>query len=118
MNDDVDRSALAARLKNAREYAGFSQEEVSGYLKISRSAVSLLENGARRVDALELTRLAKLYQRSMEELTGQERSPPESEPIKMVARAAQELTPEDQSEVLRFAQFLRQRRSASREPKT
>lgn len=116
MNDDTDRTALGARLKNAREYAGFSQEEVASYLKISRSAVSLLESGARRVDALELKRLATLYQRSMEELTDQEQPPPDNESVKMVARAAQMLSPEDQSEVLRFAQFLRQRKSGSREP--
>lgn len=111
MNDDADRSALGARLKNAREYAGFSQEEVATYLNIPRSAVSLLESGARRVEALELKRLAKLYQRSMEELTEQEQPPPDSESVKLVARAARDLTPEDQTEVLKFAQFLRQRRS-------
>ena len=110
MGDDTDRSALGARLKEAREYAGFSQEEVAKYLGVPRSAISLIENGMRRLDILELRKLAKLCETSIDELTGAEqRDDAEPDSIKMVARAAAELTPDDRSEVLRFAQFLRSR---------
>jgi transcriptional regulator with XRE-family HTH domain len=112
MSEDADRAALGARLKDAREYRGFSQEDVAKYLGVSRSAISLIESGARRLDILELRKLAKLYECRIEELTG-EQPPEEKEPdsIKMVARAAAALSAEDRSEVLRFAQFLQTRKT-------
>jgi transcriptional regulator with XRE-family HTH domain len=112
MTQDTDRTALGDRLREAREYLGFSQEEVAKYLEVPRSAISLIETGTRRVDILELTKLAKLYQRSLAELTG-EQSVQVAEPdsIQMVARAAAKLSPEDQSEVLRFAQFLQSKKA-------
>jgi transcriptional regulator with XRE-family HTH domain len=113
MSDDKDRTALGVRLKEAREYRGFSQEEVAKYLGVPRSAISLIETGDRRLDVLEIRKLTQLYECSIEELTGEiplEESEPSS--IKMVARAAADLSPEDRSEVLRFAQFLKSRKAA------
>jgi transcriptional regulator with XRE-family HTH domain len=114
MNEDaVDRVALGERLRAAREYLGFSQEEVGKYLGVPRSAVSLIESGIRRIDILELRRLAKLYQRSVAELTGEAQGQ-QTEPnsVMMVARAAATVSPEDRSEVLRFAEFLQSRKAA------
>lgn len=113
----IDRAAFSARLKEAREYRGFSQEEVALHLGVPRTAISLMESGSRRVSALELLRLAKLYQTTMEYLTGHEQdefygqddSQPES--IQLVARAAAELSPSDHKEVLRFVEFLQSRKS-------
>lgn len=116
MREDTDRAALGARLKDAREYRGFSQEDVAKYLGVSRSAISLIESGARRLDVLELKKLATLYECSIEDLTGaQPGQPAQPDSIKMVARAAAALSPEDQSEVLRFAQFLQTRRLGNQE---
>ena len=109
MTNRDDRSELGTRLREAREYRGFSQEEVASHLGISRSAVSLLETGNRRLEALELRKLARLYQCKMEELTGDNPLPSPPESVRMVARAAAELSPEDRDEVLRFAEFLRSR---------
>ena len=112
MNDEETiRKALSTRLKEAREYRGFSQEEVARYLQTPRTAISLMESGSRRVSALELSRLAKLYQTSMESLTGQEPEEAEPESVRLVARAAAKLSAKDRDEVLRFAQFLRTRTS-------
>jgi transcriptional regulator with XRE-family HTH domain len=112
MSESTDRAALGARLKEAREYRGFSQEEVAGYLGVPRSAISLIESGSRRLDVLELRRLAELYKTTMEALTGahQEEPAPEPESVRLVARAAADLSPEDRDEVLRFAQFLRSKK--------
>ncbi|MFN0008317.1 MAG: helix-turn-helix domain-containing protein [Planctomycetota bacterium] len=116
MSEDTDRAALGAQLKEAREYRGFSQEDVAKYLGVPRSAVSLIESGVRRLDILELKKLAKLYECRIEELTGEQQSrATEPDSIKMVARATAALSPEDQSEVLRFAQFLQTRKSGKQE---
>jgi len=111
MKNVTDRVALGARLKEAREYRGFSQDEVARHLGVPRSAISLMETGGRRVDALELQKLATLYQTNMDELTGHERRDAEPESVRLVARAAAELSPDDRDEVLRFAQFLRSRKA-------
>jgi transcriptional regulator with XRE-family HTH domain len=116
VSEDTDRATLGARLKDAREYRGFSQEDVAKYLGVSRSAISLIENGARRLDILELKKLATLYETTIEELTGEKPGQAaEPDSIKMVARAAAALSPEDRSEVLRFAQFLQTRKSGKEE---
>ena len=118
MNEDnhgqqAKRITLSTRLKEAREYCGFTQEEVAAHLGLPRTAISLMESGARRVEAMELQRLARLYQMNMESLTGpdQESPSPEPESVRLVARAAAELSVTDRREVLRFAQFLRSRKS-------
>ena len=54
------------------KYLGLKQEEVASYLKIQWTALSDIESGRRRVEALELTRLAKLYQQSVSYFTGED----------------------------------------------
>lgn len=111
MSEEKDRVALGARLKDAREYRGFSQEEVASYLGISRSAISLIETGVRGLDFLELKKLAKLYKCTIEELSGEKNEIfGDTESVRLVARATSALTKEDQDEVLRFAQFLSSRK--------
>ena len=110
-NEHANRVSLSARLKETREYCGFTQEEVAAHLDVPRTAISLIENGARRVGALELQRLAKLYQTTMEKLTGHDQETPEPESVRLVARATAELSVNDREEVLRFAQFLQSRKS-------
>jgi len=108
--EDRDRAALGARLKEMRDYRGLSQEEVAKCLGVPRSAVSLMESGTRRLEALELKKLASLYQCGMDELTGSAAPEVQTEEIKMVARATAKLSAEDQAEVLRFAEFLQSKR--------
>ena len=110
-NEHANRVSLSARLKETREYCGFTQEEVAAHLDVPRTAISLIENGARRVGALELQRLAKLYQTTMEKLTGHDQETPEPDSVRLVARATAELSVNDREEVLRFAQFLQSRKS-------
>lgn len=105
------QAILSERLKEAREYRGLSQEEVARHLSVPRSAVSLIESGSRRVTAAELSRLAKLYQTTMESLAGHDREASEPESVRLLARAASELSARDRDEVLRFAQFLRSRKT-------
>ena len=107
---EVDRQDLARRLKEAREYLELSQDEVASALSVPRSAISMLENGQRRVEALELKRLAEIYQRPIAFFTGEDREPAAlPEAVQHLARTAAKLTDRDREELQRFAEFLRLR---------
>src|SRR5258707_13816348 len=73
--DAESRRRLADRLREARKYLGLKQEEVANYLKIPRTALTDIENGQRRVEAIELTRLAKLYRQPAAYFTGEGERP-------------------------------------------
>lgn len=60
------RKFLSARLIEARESAGLSQQEVAKTEIISQSEISKIENGQRRVEFLLLIELAKLYSKSLD----------------------------------------------------
>jgi len=104
---DQARLDMAARLKEAREYLGLSQEDVARVLVISRPAVSLMEAGERRVEAMELEKLARLYGQSQEYFTSGRDSSVDGESVGHLQRALKGLSAKDLSEVARFAQFLK-----------
>ena len=112
VGEERDRKGLAERLREAREYLGFSQEEVANFLGIARSALSNIETGQRRVEALELKKLASLYKRPVSFFTGGDESEELAltEDVAHLAKKAAELTPEDRAELGRFADFLRSRK--------
>jgi transcriptional regulator with XRE-family HTH domain len=109
---DSDRRMLAERLKEAREYVGLKQEDVAKKLRIPRSALSNIEAGSRKVDAIELAKLAKLYQRPAGWFTGEASNSTADKMLKEVAhlaRAAATLSQQDRAELARFADFLKSR---------
>lgn len=108
---DRERTALAERLRTAREAAGLSQEEVAQQLGLPRPAISQIENGNRKVQALELARLAKLYGSPLSFFADEE--PVGSKRLDALHRTASALSEKDRSEVLRFAEFLRQKSAAT-----
>ncbi len=110
-----DRKAMGDRLREAREYLGFSQEDVASYLGVPRSALSLIETGTRKVDALELKKLAGLYKRPVAYFTGEEGEEEYGEEVAHLARKARELSPEDRAELGRFADFLRAKKQSKGE---
>lgn len=61
----LDLGALGRRLAAARENAGLSQEQAASAVGLPRSALSLIESGARALSTLELAGLAKLYNRAI-----------------------------------------------------
>ena len=106
-----DRKTLGERLREAREYLGFSQEEVATFLGVSRSALSNMETGQRKVEALELKKLAGLYKRTVSHFTGEEAEGLTIEAdVAHLARKASELSADDREELGRFADFLRARK--------
>lgn len=114
-NDDdaVARQRLGDRLKEARKYLGLKQEEVATYLKIPRTALTDIESGQRRVEAIELTRLARLYRQPAAYFTGEDESS-SNLPIDVahLARQVANLSQQDREELGRFAEYLRTRSRA------
>ena len=100
-----DQEKLAERLREAREYLGLSQEFVAQQTSISRVAISAIENGKRKVEALELTALAALYKYPVTYFFDGALEEPSS--VRAIARAATSLTDKDREQVLQFAQFLK-----------
>ncbi len=114
--DDAERKQLGERLRETRKYLGLKQEEVAAYLKIQRTALSDIESGQRRVEALELTRLAKLYQQPVSYFTGEDAAAAAlPADVAHIARQAADLSAQDRGELGRFAEYLRARSQAPRE---
>jgi transcriptional regulator with XRE-family HTH domain len=108
--DAVERRRLGDRLKEARKYLGLRQEEVATYLKIPRTALTDIESGQRRVEAIELSRLARLYRQPVAFFTGEDAASA-SLPVDVVhiARQVADLSQQDRDELGRFAEYLRSR---------
>ena len=109
-DDTTDRQNLGTLLREAREYLGLSQDDVAKYLGIPRTALSHIESGQRRVDALELKKAALLYKKPVAYFTGESvTSDGLPEDVAHIARAASVLSESDRQELNRFADYLRAR---------
>lgn len=102
-----EQAVLGARLKEAREYVGLKQEQVAKHMGVRRSAVSEIENGRRGVSAIELRKLARLYQRPVTWFSGDDDTATVEADVDFLARTASTLSESDRQELHRFAEFLR-----------
>lgn len=116
--DDAERRRLGERLRDARKYVGLNQEEAATILKLPRTAVTDIESGQRKVEALELKRLAELYRQPVSYFTGEDAAAaPLTADVAHLARQAASLSPKDREELGRFAEFLRARAGTPTEPR-
>jgi transcriptional regulator with XRE-family HTH domain len=113
--NDLDREYLASRLREARDYLGLSQEYVAQQLNMPRPAVSDIEAGKRRVESIELQRLAELYShpvsyflRSEGSLSAESKGQIEIEA--KLRNTTKGLPIDDVQEVLRFAEYLKHKK--------
>lgn len=106
---DKAREKIGMRLRQAREYLGLSQEEASEVSKISRSAISLIETGKRKLDSVELMQLAKLYQRPMAYFTDDDFSVELDPEAAVFARSFSDLSKSDKQQLAQFAEYLAMR---------
>lgn len=114
--DEQDRRRLGDRLREMRKYLGLKQEEVAAYLKIPRTALTDIENGQRRVEAIELTRLAKLYRQPVSFFIGEDAAAAAlPADVAHLARKVINLSEQDREELGRFADYLRARSQAVQE---
>jgi transcriptional regulator with XRE-family HTH domain len=103
-NQPNEHRVVGARLRDARLATGLTQAEVAEALGISRPTLAAVEKGARKITGLELRRLARLYQRDVAWLLGEEG--PEVAAGGALHRATANLSDADKEQVLRFAEFL------------
>ena len=103
-SEEAEARQLSSRLREVREYLSLSQQYVADKTGIPRSAVSDIERGVRKVDSLELRKLARLYMYPVGYFLGEEEV---GDDVRALARAVTDLTEGDRAEVVRFAQFLR-----------
>jgi transcriptional regulator with XRE-family HTH domain len=116
VSDETERQRLGERLREARKYLGLKQEDVAAYLKIPRTALGDIESGQRRVEAIELTRLAKLYKQPASYFTGEDAAAAALPPsVAHLARQAAELSDVDREELGRFVEYLRARAQVGQE---
>lgn len=106
-----DAQQLARRLREAREFVNLSQQFVAEQTRIPRSAISDIERGTRRVESLELKRMAELYRMPVDYFLGNEPSQhlagsAGDQTVQALARATSEMGPAEKEQVLRFALFL------------
>jgi transcriptional regulator with XRE-family HTH domain len=107
---------LGKRLREVREYLGFSQQMVADRTGIARSSISDIERGTRKVDSLELKKLARLYRRPAGYFLDERPDATVGDhAIAGLARALTQLTEGDREAVVRFAEYLRDRRAAEQE---
>jgi len=105
---------IGARLRSLRDGLGITQEDAAQALSIPRTAISALEKGERAVTATELSKFAQLYRTSSGRILGEEGSTPAVG--EALFRATKDLSEADQSQVLRFAEFLAQAGSPALPP--
>jgi transcriptional regulator with XRE-family HTH domain len=104
----ADAEALARRLREAREFLNLSQQFVADQTGLARSAISDIERGTRRVDSLELKRLAALYRLPPAHFLGEDEELAEADATELaLSRATKDMGEPAKQQLLRFAQFLR-----------
>jgi len=97
-------SDLGKRLQKVRTSLNLSQEDVAKKLSISRSAVSQIERGKRKVTSNELNLLSIVFGISTDELLKGRQA---ELPSQIFARRFDELDETDQNEILNLIEFKR-----------
>lgn len=113
LKSTVDYKEIGKRIKTARERAGLSQEEFGKKLgDYSPTAISLYEQGERKISLEALATVAKILNITLQELV--EGYTEDSPSIKMALRADKDLqnNAEIQNQIVDYIEFLKQRKTS------
>lgn len=97
---------VGKRLKAAREYLGYTQEEVAKLIGMGRNTIINLENGSRSLKIEEAESFCKLFGITMNDLTKTNYS--ENQETVLFARGFENLTVKDKQEILNLIKFKNQ----------
>lgn len=61
-----DHQYLIEQLKKARHEAGLDQRAVAKLLSKTQSYISKIESGQRKIDVIQLNKLAKIYKKNLD----------------------------------------------------
>lgn len=92
----------ASRFREAREYLGFSRDDVDAAIGWPEGSVAALEDGSCTISGEHLRKLSRLYRRSAAWLRGETAFTPDP----ALLRSVENLTPGDREAILDFAEFL------------
>ena len=110
IRSSAETEAVGRKLGEVRKYLGFNQAEVARHLGITRYAFLEIEGGRRRPDALELARLAKLFEVDVAYFTEQAPDRATRVPdIMHLVRSVANVSERDREELRRFATYLQAR---------
>ena len=100
-----DRFVIAKNIKCLREASGFTQENIAGFLGITRSAYSNYETGDRELPFQVMEKLADLYGCDMYMLYSEDDSVMED--VLVTAFRVDNLSPEDMDQMAAFKRIVR-----------
>lgn len=110
-----NRVKVGLRLREARKYINLSQHVVAHHVGIPGTTLSQIESGQRRIEALELKKIAELYKLPVSYFTGEiPTMAGNAIDIDNLARAVANLSVHNRAEISRFADYLHARAHALR----
>jgi Zn-dependent peptidase ImmA (M78 family)/transcriptional regulator with XRE-family HTH domain len=104
----VDYEALGRRLQQAREQARMSQKEAAQHLEVTAAALSQYESGKRKIGALALGRLARLYGVPLSSLFSERESEERPDWERALLGKTEGLSPEGRKGVAKLVRRARQ----------
>jgi len=93
---------LAGRLREAREYLGFTREQIAGRLGWPAADLERLEGGRTTITGEQIRKLSRLYRRPVAWFSGESRFEPGAD----LLRKIEHLEGGDRDAVLEFAEWL------------
>lgn len=102
MTPEPARKVLAPRLTEAREYLGFTREDVAGALRCDPLLIGQYEDGSANLTGEHLRKLSRLYGRPLAWLQGESTFQPSPD----LLRRLEGQSDHDREAVLDFAEFL------------
>ena len=97
--------SINEKMKELRVQLHLSQDYVAKYLGVSRSTVTQMENGNRKVLADEISKLCSLFGVSADTLVNDVEM---SQPTAVFARSFESLNENDQAEIMNLIRFKEQ----------
>jgi len=108
LKHEKEMSTMRTRLREARRAADLSQEAVANETGLTRTAISAIEKGTRKVTADELIMFSRLYGISVDILANG--PSPEEDPDQIFVESFADLSEIDKKEIMHMIKFKRARK--------